>query len=182
MSLFCPQVHFFFWRKPNVSVLVKIFVNYFDFELKDEEPLIIVYSMNIRYDGFYYYKLVSFDYFGCDWLILFLFEVDNLFLNYVMVRFFFYICIYIYMCVCIYIYIYIYIKRERERESYTPNYEITQNHSLHPICISLIQKFAKTTVLFVKLWFSITFMLALFHDKFVVNSMILFLCILWDLL
>ena len=50
---------------------------------------------------------MSFYYFGCVWLILFLFKVVNLFLNYVMVR-------YIYM--------------ERERESYTPNYEITIVH------------------------------------------------------
>ena len=34
----------------------------------------------------------------------------------------------------------------------------------------------------VKLYFSITFMLAVIHKKFVVNSMILYLCILWDLL
>ena len=34
----------------------------------------------------------------------------------------------------------------------------------------------------VKLYFSITFMLAVIHNKFVVNSMILYLCILWDLL
>ena len=123
MSLFCPKVHFFFWRKPNVSVLVKIFVNYFDFELKDEEPLIIVYNMNIKHDGFYYYKLVSFDYFGCDWLILFLFEVDNLFLNYVMVHFI-YICMYIYMCVCVCVCVC--KEREGERILYTKLWKYTK--------------------------------------------------------
>ena len=41
---------------------------------------------------------MSFYYFGCIWLILFLFKVVNLFLNYVMV---------------LYIYIYIYMERER---------------------------------------------------------------------
>ena len=36
------------------TVLVKIFVNYFDIELIDEEPLMIIYNMNIWHGGFYY--------------------------------------------------------------------------------------------------------------------------------